>query len=178
MASNDEEALRQFVSVGPVATGICGTDQRFMFYESGIFDVSDCCQTLNHAVMLVGYGMYTTRASNSFSEISLGVAYPNGQTEGAEGIPYWLLRNSWSKFWGEGGYMRVKRKRGLQHSPFLMVGQVENGIARSGVLSTEFHEGLSIPPRPGNSISPQKICPSSTFVKKMFTWRGKYSQIP
>lgn len=57
VASNDEEALRQFVAVGPVATGICGTDQRFMFYESGIFDISDCCQTLNHAVMLVGYGV-------------------------------------------------------------------------------------------------------------------------
>jgi C1A family cysteine protease len=38
----------------------------------------------DHIVMLVGYGV---------------------DEESKE--EYWILRNSWSEFWGEGGYMRI-----------------------------------------------------------------------
>ena len=39
---------------------------------------------LNHAVVIVGWG-----------------------TE--NGIPYWKIRNSWGKFYGDNGYMKLKR---------------------------------------------------------------------
>ena len=48
----------------------------------------ECSTDLAHAdhiVMLVGYGVDDTVART----------------------PYWLLRNSWSAHWGEGGYMRI-----------------------------------------------------------------------
>ena len=57
LPSRNEAWMRQYVgSVGPVSVGVCGTDLRFMFYGGGIFNPDDCCTTLNHAMLIVGYG--------------------------------------------------------------------------------------------------------------------------
>ena len=56
LAPNDQTQLLEAVSASPVAVGICGTDQGFINYESGIYDASDCCVTQNHAILLIGYG--------------------------------------------------------------------------------------------------------------------------
>lgn len=83
--SGDELSIREHIShEGPVAVGICGTDPRFVYYGQGILDISDCCTTLNHAVLIVGYG-----------------------SEG--GMDYWIAQNSWGAQWGENGYVRIKR---------------------------------------------------------------------
>ena len=42
-------------------------------------------ETVNHAVVAVGYGAT------------------------AEGQPFWTVRNSWSTSWGEAGYFRLAR---------------------------------------------------------------------
>lgn len=83
LPSGDEALMRDYVGrVGPVTVssrlinhvsiecpltcdhlwvwigkiGVCGSDPRFMYYGEGVLDVEDCCSTLNHAVLVVGYG--------------------------------------------------------------------------------------------------------------------------
>uniref|UniRef100_A0A914WV66 Peptidase C1A papain C-terminal domain-containing protein n=1 Tax=Plectus sambesii TaxID=2011161 RepID=A0A914WV66_9BILA len=66
------------LSKQPVAVGIAVSDD-FFLYESGVYDAA-CGDTINHAVVLVGY------------------------TD-----EYWIIQNSWGPDWGENGYMRIKR---------------------------------------------------------------------
>lgn len=54
-----------------------------MNYMSGILDVDDCTSQYDHAVAMVGWG--------------------NDPIVG----DYWIVRNSWSSMWGEGGYIRI-----------------------------------------------------------------------
>ncbi|AES80257.1 papain family cysteine protease [Medicago truncatula] len=79
----DEDSLLKAVANQPVSVSI---DMRgmFKFYSSGIF-TGECRTKPNHAVTIVGYG--TSK----------------------DGIKYWLVKNSWSKRWGEKGYIRIKR---------------------------------------------------------------------
>lgn len=66
--------------------GICGTGESFLFYSGGIYDDQSCCVTLNHAMLVVGYG-YDERLR----------------------MPYWIALNSWGWYWGEGGYVKLLR---------------------------------------------------------------------
>lgn len=50
---------------------------------------------INHGVLLVGYG------SHGFSILRLGYR------------PYWIIKNSWGKHWGERGYYRLCRGHGM-----------------------------------------------------------------
>lgn len=86
---SDQAALERALSVSPVAVGVCGTDQGFIFYEGGIFDARDCCTTQNHALLLVGFG-YDSNLK----------------------LDYWQAQNSWGTSWGENGYVRLLRTHG------------------------------------------------------------------
>ena len=127
VASNDQSALERAVTLSPVAVGVCGTDQGFIYYESGVFDARDCCTTQNHALLIVGYG--------HDSQLQLD---------------YWLAQNSWGTSWGEHGYIRLLRSStnstgqcGLATSPCAAVG---------GYLMHPEREGLS-----GGEMDPQRI---------------------
>lgn len=67
---------------GPVVVSVSADG--WTSYQSGIFDSCNRDATINHAVLLVGYGV-------------------EGNTK------YWLVRNSWGRDWGEQGYIRVLR---------------------------------------------------------------------
>ncbi len=86
----DEEKMKQALfETGPLAIAINASN--FQFYKGGIYDptTSQCNPgTLNHGVTLVAYG------------------------EEENGKPYWTIKNSWGKGWGEKGYIRISRGKG------------------------------------------------------------------
>jgi len=82
----DENALKEAVSLyGPIAVAIHANDA-FMGYGGGVFE-AQCQGGRNHAVLVVGYG-----------------------NEG--GRDYWLAKNSWNTWWGESGFVKIRRNYG------------------------------------------------------------------
>lgn len=76
----DENDMETAATGRPISVAI-GVNTNFQLYQSGIYD-SSCAFSLNHAVLVVGYG----------SE--------NGED-------YWIVKNSWGSSWGEKGYIRM-----------------------------------------------------------------------
>ncbi|EFX84065.1 hypothetical protein DAPPUDRAFT_239327 [Daphnia pulex] len=56
----------------------------FFNYGNGIFNDVNCLAKNNHAMNVVGYGTLN-------------------------GVDYWVVRNSWGKWWGAAGYVLVRR---------------------------------------------------------------------
>ena len=81
---NNQITLKEAVSMGPVSIAIQADSKIFQSYTSGIITGTSCGQTLDHGVVITGYG-----------------------TE--NNIMYWKVRNSWSASWGESGYVRIER---------------------------------------------------------------------
>uniref|UniRef100_A0A7M4E5G0 Peptidase C1A papain C-terminal domain-containing protein n=1 Tax=Crocodylus porosus TaxID=8502 RepID=A0A7M4E5G0_CROPO len=67
---------------GPVAVNIDASHKSFAFYSSGVYYEPACDELseLDHAVLAVGYGVL-------------------------QGESYWLIKNSWSTYWGNDGYI-------------------------------------------------------------------------
>ncbi|XP_075226652.1 cathepsin L-like peptidase [Lycorma delicatula] len=89
LPQGDEETLKQVVAaIGPVSVAIDAGLQSFQSYGSGVYYDPECSsQSLNHGVLVIGYG--TTD----------------------DGTDYWLVKNSWGTSWGESGYIRMARNR-------------------------------------------------------------------
>jgi KDEL-tailed cysteine endopeptidase len=81
---NDQISLKGAVSQQPVAVAIEADTRYFQSYNGGILDSPSCGTSLDHGVLIVGYGE------------------ENGEK-------YWLLKNSWGVTWGEQGYFRILR---------------------------------------------------------------------
>ncbi|KAK9824976.1 hypothetical protein WJX81_002463 [Elliptochloris bilobata] len=87
----DEKAVMEALySRGPLAVSLDASHDSFRFYASGVYDEPKCSETdLDHAVVLVGYG-----------------------TDADSGKDYWLIKNSWSTYWGDAGYIKIARAHG------------------------------------------------------------------
>jgi len=79
-----EQALMEAIMQQPVAVSLEADQDVFHLYKSGIVQGDGCGNTLDHAVLAVGYG---TDA----------------------GKKYWKVKNSWTTKWGEDGYVRIIR---------------------------------------------------------------------
>jgi C1A family cysteine protease len=82
--TNDQIALKEAVSNSPVAIAIEADTRYFQSYSSGVLTSSTCGTTLDHGVLIVGYGE-------------------------DDGQKYWLVKNSWGSGWGDSGYVKIAR---------------------------------------------------------------------
>ena len=81
---NDQLSLKAAVTQQPVAIAIEADTRYFQSYASGILTSPSCGTSLDHGVLIVGYGE------------------SNGQK-------YWLVKNSWGTTWGDAGYVKIAR---------------------------------------------------------------------
>jgi C1A family cysteine protease len=81
---NDQISLKAAVAQQPVAVAIEADTFYFQSYSSGILTSPTCGTTLDHGVLIVGYGT------------------ENGQD-------YWLVKNSWGTSWGLDGYVKIAK---------------------------------------------------------------------
>ena len=79
-----DSAMMNALYVNPVSVAIEADTRAFQTYSSGVFANTGCGTTLDHAVVLVGWGTETAG-------------------------DYYILRNSWGKTWGDSGYMKLAR---------------------------------------------------------------------
>jgi len=79
-----EPLLDAVANKGPVVVSVDASG--WASYSSGVYDGCSQNATINHAVLLVGFG-----------------------TDPESGVDYWLIRNSWGSRWGEEGHVRLKR---------------------------------------------------------------------
>ena len=89
VTSGSNEALKVALArQGPISVGIDASHKSLSFYSNGVYYEPACNNTadgLDHAVLAVGYG-----------EI--------------KGEKYWLIKNSWSTYWGNDGYVLMAQK--------------------------------------------------------------------
>ena len=83
VASENPSEMIHYIHYNPLCVAVDANSFEFIFYKEGIFDLDIKNVQLSHAVLLTGYDMTSK-------------------------IPYWKMKNSWSKEWGENGYMRIK----------------------------------------------------------------------
>eukprot|EP00418_Pyrodinium_bahamense_P006689 CAMPEP_0179023558 /NCGR_PEP_ID=MMETSP0796-20121207/6993_1 /TAXON_ID=73915 /ORGANISM="Pyrodinium bahamense, Strain pbaha01" /LENGTH=388 /DNA_ID=CAMNT_0020719475 /DNA_START=69 /DNA_END=1235 /DNA_ORIENTATION=+ len=76
--------MHAVVERGPVAVSVAA--RTWTIYAGGIFDGCAKDAILDHAVVLMGFGV-----------------------DPLNGDPYWLVQNSWGTGWGEGGRIRLLR---------------------------------------------------------------------
>lgn len=86
-----EDELKHAVGVVRPVSVAFEVVRGFRFYKSGVY-TSDTCGSspmdVNHAVLAVGYGV-------------------------EDGIPYWLIKNSWGTQWGDDGYFKMEMGKNM-----------------------------------------------------------------
>ncbi|CAF3915986.1 unnamed protein product, partial [Rotaria magnacalcarata] len=86
----DDEQLLPFIQNATLLVSIDATSFNFLEYSGGIFQDQTCSSTsIDDVLQLVGYGQ------NEMNE------------------PFWIVKNSWGRNWGENGYIRILRGKNI-----------------------------------------------------------------
>lgn len=89
VTQNNPRALKLAIAKhGPISVSIDASHKTFSFYSHGVYYDEACGNkedSLDHAVLAVGYGKL-------------------------DGKDYWLIKNSWSNYWGNDGYILMAQK--------------------------------------------------------------------
>jgi len=72
---------------GPISIAVDA--EMWQFYIAGVFYDPWCGETLDHGVLIVGYGNEIDWIGNS--------------------VEFWIVKNSWGADWGEEGYIRLEK---------------------------------------------------------------------
>lgn len=85
---DDHAVMDALVTQGPLSISIMVPDA-INYYDTGVVNITECrcdMSQIDHLISMVGYG-----------------------TDESNGLNYWLLRNSWSTYWGDEGYFKIAR---------------------------------------------------------------------
>lgn len=105
-SDNDpQKVMAALVTAGPVAVGVAASE--WFSYAEGVFDGCSRDATVDHAVLMVGYG----------SEGQLG---------------YWKIRNSWGPNFGESGFIRLRRHAPHEEEPCGWDYEPQQGVGCKG----------------------------------------------
>jgi cathepsin L len=77
LSGGDAALTTALGTIGPITAYIYASSNKFSLYTSGVYSDTSCTgKTVDHAIMLEGYGINTN------------------------GTQYYILRNSWGTNWG------------------------------------------------------------------------------
>lgn len=83
---SSEHALQDAVAnIGPISV-VVQFSNYLKHYSGGVYYNEDCSSIVNHAVLVVGYGVENEQ-------------------------DYWLIKNSHGESWGENGYLKLARNK-------------------------------------------------------------------
>jgi len=86
--ASDEKVMAAYCAKnGPIS--IAADAEIWQYYVGGVLADVPCGTTLDHGILIVGYGTETD---------SFGFQ-----------IDYWIVKNSWGASWGESGYLYIQR---------------------------------------------------------------------
>ena len=89
VVANSVSQLKAAIEKGVVSVSVEADKPVFLQYESGILDSVKCGTVLDHAIAAVGYG-----------------------TDKKSGKDYYIVRNSFSQWWGDQGYIKIAAVEG------------------------------------------------------------------
>ncbi|CDW82961.1 cysteine protease [Stylonychia lemnae] len=86
-STDNTTLIKEQVLKGPITVGMDASSPYFRQYSSGIITTTKCGTSLNHAVIIIGYGL-------------------------DKGLEYWIIKNQYGTRWGERGFARIKMQNG------------------------------------------------------------------